>query len=550
MIKAMIGVIRTFFVGGIGLLFELAVFTALIPGPVWAWNEATSSNVRSRGQELIFKSYKEYEVKRHSNLPFVEGKIPFKETKILGPTARRACRSTYLSDAHWGYKITAQVPPGNLAGLTMFDRLAKAAVLGRTAWPRPVPWPVSEPVPASEYERRTCIECHPQQISNLHTLRVGATCRHCHGDEPIAGVNHYYSPMNPNRRHSHVCAKCHEGASPSFAAYVIHETSPIARDTRRSFPLLFYAVWVMLAIAMGTFLFCLSHAFLWGLREFWEGGKRKKAEIKRIKRFPPAQRLFHLLMMLAFTTQAATGLARMYIGTDWGRFLASFFGGYTKTLIVHKWVGLFMLVLFSIHVIYVLAKIDWRRFPGSVYGPDSLLPRWSDVGQAIQHAGWFLGMAKPPQFDRWGYWEKFDYWAVFWGIFIIGVTGLLLYNPVVSSRYIPGWGLNIALWIHRIEAILAMGHVFIIHFFIGHLRSHNFPMDLAMFEGSVNLEKVRQERPAWLERLEQQGNLEGRLVQGAPLYLRVVYYVFGFAVITGCLYLLVNGLATGREIFG
>ncbi len=267
-----------------------------------------------------------------------------------------------------------------------------------------------------------------------------------------------------------------------------------------------------------------------------------------IRRFTPAQRLFHLLLMLSFVTQATTGLAQMYFGTHWGRFLASFFGGYKGALNIHKLGGLFMLVLFCIHALYMLIWIDWQRFPKSVYGPDSLLPRWEDFSQALQHVGWLLGLRKPPRFDRWSYWEKFDYWAVFWGIIILGGTGLILYNPMASSLYIPGWGLNVALWVHRIEASLAMAHVFIIHFFIGHLRRYNFPMDLVMFEGSIDLEKVRHERPAWVERLELQGTLKGLLDQSSPLYLRIVYYAFGFAILIGCLYLLVHGLATGGQL--
>src|SRR5210317_1195468 len=98
---------------------------------------------------------------------------------------------------------------------------------------------------------------------------------------------------------------------------------------------------------------------------------------------------------------------------------------------------------------------------------------------------------------------------------IIGVTGLLLAWPIAASRIMPGWGLNVALWVHRIEAILAMAHVFLIHFFIGHLRRHNFPMDRAMFEGSADLEAARHERPAWIARLEQSGKLDGVLVAEA-----------------------------------
>jgi cytochrome b subunit of formate dehydrogenase len=108
----------------------------------------------------------------------------------------------------------------------------------------------------------------------------------------------------------------------------------------------------------------------------------------------------------------------------------------------------------------------------------------------FRHVAWFLGLAGAPQFDRWGYWEKFDFWAVFWGIPVLAVTGLLLTFPVLTGRYLPGRVLIPALWIHRIEALLAMAHVFIIHFFIVHLRRHNFPMDRAIFEGNVDLEAM------------------------------------------------------------
>jgi len=254
--------------------------------------------------------------------------------------------------------------------------------------------------------------------------------------------------------------------------------------------------------------------------------------------------------MLTFVIQSATGLARMYVGTGWGKQLTDLFGGYPNTLTIHKWVGLLMLFAFIIHLIYILATINWRGLPGSIYGPDSLIPRLEDIGQSIRHVGWILGLNGPPRFDRWAYWEKFDYWAVFWGICLLGGTGLILYNPVISSRFIPGWALNVLLWIHRIEATLAMAHVFLIHFFIGHLRRENFPMDLVMFEGGIDLEKARHERPDWVERMENEGALQNVLVAKSTLSLRVIYHVFGFAIVIGCLYLLVNAFLNAHRLMG
>ncbi|MFH1122864.1 MAG: cytochrome b/b6 domain-containing protein [Pseudomonadota bacterium] len=271
-------------------------------------------------------------------------------------------------------------------------------------------------------------------------------------------------------------------------------------------------------------------------------------ERTRVKRFTPIQRIFHLLLILSFLTQGASGLARMYIETVFGKRLAWIFGGYEGALAVHKVVGILMICGFLVHIVYLLGSIRWRQFPRSLLGPDSLLPTPRDIKEFFQHLGWFFGFGKGPKFDRWGYWEKFDYWAVFWGIPILGVTGLLLAYPLIASEFIPGWGLNVAFWIHRIEAILAMGHVFIIHFFIGHLRRHNFPMDRAMFEGSADMAGARHERPTWVNRLEQGGRLQGLIVQETSAGLRVIYYLFGYAVMAAGLILLIGGLLNSASI--
>jgi cytochrome b subunit of formate dehydrogenase len=268
----------------------------------------------------------------------------------------------------------------------------------------------------------------------------------------------------------------------------------------------------------------------------------------RLKRFTPVQRIFHAVLMLSFIFMGATGLSRMYMNTPWGKWMGSLFGGYDASLAAHKYVGICMIIGFLIHFLYLISKIDWLNFPKSVIGPNSLLPRPKDMTDFFQHIGWFFGVKKLPEFDRWGYWEKFDYWAVFWGMAIIGVTGLMMAFPLFATRYMPGWGLNVAFWIHRIEAILAMAHVFIIHFFIAHLRRHHFPMDRAMFEGSSDLATIKSEKAAWLNRLKNNGELEGMLVaQAAPLR-RVVFYCFGYAVVASGLFLLIGALVNFRFV--
>jgi len=268
----------------------------------------------------------------------------------------------------------------------------------------------------------------------------------------------------------------------------------------------------------------------------------------RIRRFTLLQRLSHIFLVITFLIQSMTGLGRMYMETQFGQWLCWIFGGYESAREVHIWVGVLMLCGFVLHVLYLLFKVDWKGFPKSLFGPDSMLPRPADIKEFFQHVAWFFGLRRQPDFDRWGYWEKFDYWAVFWGMVIIGVTGLLLAWPIAATRIMPGWGLNVALWVHRIEAVLAMAHVFVIHFFVAHLRRPNFPMDRAMLEGSADLEAARHERPAWIERLESHGALTRVLVPEAGIGRQIFYYAIGFAAVAVGVFLLVGAIVNAPYI--
>jgi len=140
---------------------------------------------------------------------------------------------------------------------------------------------------------------------------------------------------------------------------------------------------------------------------------------------------------------------------------------------------------------------------------------------------WFLGMGPRPRYGRWTYWEKFDYFAVFWGVAIIGSTGLLLWFPAVFTRVLPGWLINVATIIHSDEALLAAGFIFTIHFFNTHLRPDAFPMDPVIFTGYTSLSELKHDRPREYEELKASGELEARMT--APISKRrmKLLHVFG-----------------------
>jgi len=150
--------------------------------------------------------------------------------------------------------------------------------------------------------------------------------------------------------------------------------------------------------------------------------------------------------------------------------------------------------------------------------------------------------------ERWTYWQKFDYWAVFWGLPLLAITGLMLIYPMVASRLVPGWALNVAALLHRAEAILAVAYIFIVHFFIGHLRPSSFPLNEGMFSGTVTLENAMEEKPAWVERLKEEGKLELAMAKPPARWYRVIHFIFGYTALIFGVYLLINGIAYSRYI--
>ena len=126
---------------------------------------------------------------------------------------------------------------------------------------------------------------------------------------------------------------------------------------------------------------------------------------------------------------------------------------------------------------------------------------------------WFFNAGPRPKYGRFTYWEKFDYLAVFWGVAVIGFTGLMLWLPVLFTKFLPGWLINVATIIHSDEALLAVGFIFTIHFFNTHLRPEAFPMDTVVFTGLTPLEDYIKDRPAEYEEMKRTGEIRRRLVK-------------------------------------
>ncbi len=225
-------------------------------------------------------------------------------------------------------------------------------------------------------------------------------------------------------------------------------------------------------------------------------------------RFDRYHRVLHGLLMLSFLGLALTGLPLLFSDAPWAGTLARLFGGFHTAGVLHRTFAALLISVFSAHVFRLMYRVFVRKELDILWGPASMTPQPRDVAEMLRHMRWFLGLGPRPRFDHFTYWEKFDYWAVFWGMGIIGFSGLVLWFPLFFSRFVPGWFFNVAMLVHGEEALLAVGFIFTIHFFNSHLRPEKFPMDTVIFTGRVTDEELREERPEEFERLRAERALD------------------------------------------
>jgi predicted CXXCH cytochrome family protein len=370
-----------------------------------------------------------------------------------------------------------------------------------------------------------CGKCHAQLAETylqtyhgkVHQLgyQQAARCSDCHGAHNIYKMDNPKSTISP-RNIVKTCQKCHADANMKFAGYLSHAT----HYNKAKFPWLYYTFWAMTTLLLSVFLIFGLHTLLWFPRSVAHMiKKRKHAKIegkqKYIRRFTQTQRITHLFVIVSFITLALTGMILKFAYMDWAKFLAKLIGGAHVAGVFHRIAAVVTFGYFIYHVIslFKVKKTKGLKLKNFIFGSNTLMFNKQDVKDFWASMKWFVGAGKRPLYGRWTYWEKFDYFAVFWGVAIIGFTGLMLWFPEFFTKLFPGWFINIAQIIHSDEALLAVGFIFTIHFFNTHLRPESFPMDTVIFTGLVPLEEYKHDRPRDYERLVQSGKLEKYVIE-------------------------------------
>lgn len=404
-----------------------------------------------------------------------------------------------------------------------------------------------------------CGRCHEEVMETYFETFHGkvsklgytsaAKCYDCHGSHDVLPT---FDPRSHLSRQNIVttCGKCHEGSHRQFAGYLTHAT----HHDRHRYPVLFYTFWFMTILLVSTLTISGIHTALWLPRSFQMMRRHRKEKKdyagKEYLRFDSLPRRLHILVIISFIGLALTGMTLKFSYLGWAQWLSRVLGGFQSAGYIHRVCAVITFFYFGVHVISLFKKKkaenkSWLKF---IFGPNSMMLNKTDLKEFIGSFKWFVGLGPRPEYGRWTYWEKFDYFAVFWGVFIIGSTGLLLWFPEFFTRLLPGWFINIATIIHSDEALLAVGFIFTVHFFNTHFRPEKFPMDTVIFTGRVPLEEFKKDRPREYQEMVESGELESRLVDPLPPIVVRGLKIFGWTALS--LGLLLIALIIYAEIFG
>lgn len=211
---------------------------------------------------------------------------------------------------------------------------------------------------------------------------------------------------------------------------------------------------------------------------------------KEYLRFTLSQRIEHWLMVISFAALAVTGLPQKFAGDGWAETIIAWFGGIENVRVIHHTAAIVLLLGVILHAVGLMYRVIVRRVRWTMY------PQLQDVLDAINAVLYNLGMRKQePQYDHFSFGEKFEYWALVWGTLVMAITGFMLWNPIITTRFLSGDIIPAAKAAHGAEAILAVLAVLVWHVYNVHVRSFN----RSMFTGKLTLPEMEHEHSLELD---------------------------------------------------
>ena len=376
----------------------------------------------------------------------------------------------------------------------------------------------TSPVNAQNLAQATCARCHEgvrltqefgiqgrratTYLASYHGLAaqlgssVVANCASCHGVHNILPSGDPRSTINPANL-AHTCGQCHPGANAEFAAAKVHVDAPLSADIgskavhwiRRFYLGMIFAV-------IGGML--LHNFIIWRAKVV----ARRKEEHRFVTRMPLHFRWQHATLLISFFILVITGFALKFPDSS---FASALFVGERVRGILHRIAAVTLIAVSLYHLLDSVITRQGRKLLRD------LLPTIEDATGAIQNLGYYLGLtSRKPDFPRFNYAEKAEYWALVWGMIVMGVTGVMLWAKVIVGNHLPRWWLDVATAIHFYEAILATLAILVWHFYQVFFDPDVYPMNWAWWDGKMTQHHYEDEH----------GLDSGTLMEASQAYVR------------------------------
>jgi formate dehydrogenase subunit gamma len=226
----------------------------------------------------------------------------------------------------------------------------------------------------------------------------------------------------------------------------------------------------------------------------------KPAATRSFERLTLFQRAQHLAMVVSFSLLALTGLPMRFPDSRWLAAIYTVLGGLPAARRIHRGAALLMIADGAVHLGYLALLLVRNGFDVREAWP--MLPRWKDARDWWDTSTYYFGLRRTlPQYDRFTFREKFDYFAVFWGLPVMMLSGLVLWFPVFFGNLLPDLAIPMAYIAHSDEAVLAISAIVVWHFYNVHYNPDAFPMSWAWLTGRISERAIRHEHPLEYERL-------------------------------------------------
>jgi len=309
--------------------------------------------------------------------------------------------------------------------------------------------------------------------------KVAADCASCHGAHEILPSSDPKSAVNKANLPK-TCGKCHEGAQANFGKGKMHITAADTSDAPSQ--AVSWIRWIYLFLIAGTVGGMLLHNLV-----IWVSKARAKrrATDRTVVRMNLNQRIQHALFAVSFITLVISGFALVWPESG----LAHLFGaGEQLRRWVHRVAAIVMILLGIWHLAYMAGTKDGRK------GLRDFWFRFKDAKDAFGVMRYYLGMTKEkPQFGRFNYAEKVEYWAGMWGTIVMAITGAVIWFSVAVTNWVPRWWIDIATAIHFYEGVLATLAIIIWHFYQVIFDPDIYPISWTWLDGKISEHQQEEE---------------------------------------------------------